>query len=279
MTTVDVLMITYRRPEYTRLALDRLLASATEDTRIWLWHNGDDEATLAEVEPASGDSRVAKFHHSRENVRLREPTNWLWANSDAAYVSKVDDDCLVDEEWIPRLLAAHEANPSFGVVGSWRFPDEDFVPSLANRKIKEFAGGHRLLQNFWVQGSGYLMKRECIERHGLLGVDQSFPDYCIALALAGYVNGWVYPFIREEHMDDPRCPHTLLRSDEDLQRLMPLSAERNGVTDLAAWTAQMRRSAIAVQRASIDPSSYRGWRLQVSRARRRLRRLTTGRQW
>jgi GT2 family glycosyltransferase len=279
MTTVDVLMITYRRPEYARLALEHLLGSATQDTRIWLWHNGDDEATLAEVERVVNDPRVAKFHHSRENVRLREPTNWLWANSDATYVSKVDDDCLVDDGWIPRLVAAHEANPDFGVIGSWRFPDEDFVPSVANRKIKEFAGGHRLLQNFWVQGSGYLMKRECIDRLGLLGPDQSFADYCIELALAGYVNGWPYPFVREEHMDDPRCPYTLLTSDEDLQRFMPLSAERNGVTDLASWTAQIRRSAATVQSASIDPSSYRGWRVQVARTRQRLRRLTMGKQW
>ena len=33
---VDVLMITYNRPEYTRLSLERLLTSAPEEMRVWL---------------------------------------------------------------------------------------------------------------------------------------------------------------------------------------------------------------------------------------------------
>ena len=46
--SIDILMITYNRPEYTRLSLERLLATCDESMRVWVWHNGTDEETLPE---------------------------------------------------------------------------------------------------------------------------------------------------------------------------------------------------------------------------------------
>jgi glycosyltransferase involved in cell wall biosynthesis len=275
--TVDVLMITHARAEYAAKALDRLLATADADTRVWLWHNGQDPATLEVVRARLDHPAVHEFHHSSENVGLREPTNWLWANARGRYVAKVDDDCLVEEGWTKRLAEAHEAYERFGVLGSWRYPDEDFRPGLAGKKIATFPGGHQVLQNLWVQGSGYLLKREWVQRHGLLAEGQTFTQYCKELAVrGGLVNGWYFPFVREEHMDDPRSPHTLLRSDADLERWLPLSAKRNGVRSVEEWTAQLRRSALIVQTASIDVRRYRGLR---GRARKLWRRATGRTKW
>jgi glycosyltransferase involved in cell wall biosynthesis len=268
VAAIDVLMITYRRPEYVRRTLPHLLEHADDAMRVWLWHNGDDDETLDVVRKHADHPRVHRFHHSEQNVGLREPTNWLWSESDGAFVSKVDDDCLLEPGWARRLEAVLDANPHIGVLGSWRFQDEDFVPELAYRKMGTFNGA-QVLQNFWVQGSGYLLRRRCIDEHGVLAPDQSFPAYCQALALAGWTNGWLYPFVREDHMDDPRSPNSLLRSDEDLLDELPLSAKRTGVRSLAEWAAQQQRSARIVQMASIDRSEYQGWRKAVRNARRR----------
>ncbi|WP_191280112.1 glycosyltransferase [Nocardioides flavus (ex Wang et al. 2016)] len=266
-------MITYRSAGYLHLSLPRLLETLGPEDRVWLWHNGDDEATLEALRRYRYDDRVARYHHSRENVRLREPTNWLWQNSQARFVSKVDDDCLVSYGWLDTLSAAHQDNPAFGVIGSWRHWDDEFRPDLASQKIEEFAGGHSLLRNLWVQGSGYLMRHELVKSHGLLGADESFTGYCIRLARAGAVNGFYYPFIREDHMDDPRSPHTLIHDDADLLDRMPLSAKRNGVTTVAQWTAQLEQSALLLQTASLDPRTYSGWRRRAISLRRRARRL------
>jgi glycosyltransferase involved in cell wall biosynthesis len=263
-------MITYRRPDYLRRTLPDLLEHCDEDMRVWVWHNGDDAETLAVARSYADHPRVHRFHHSRRNVGLREPTNWLWENAEGTYVSKVDDDCLLEPGWARRLEAAHRDHPGFGVLGSWRFQDEDFVPELAQRKIATYPGGHQVLQNFWVQGSGYLLRRACIEQHGLLPRGWSFPQYCQHLALAGWTNGWLFPFVREDHMDDPRSPNTLLQEDADLLAELPLSARRTGVTTLSAWAAQQQRSARIVQMASIDRSDYVGWRKALRSARRRL---------
>ncbi len=267
----DIVMITYRSAGYVHLSLPRLLDTLGPHDRVWLWHNGDDEATIEAVRPYRDDDRVARYHHSRDNVRLREPTNWLWSNSRARFVSKVDDDCLVAHGWLDTFTSAHDANPEFGAIGSWRHPEEDFRPALAERKIREFAGGHSLMQNLWVQGSGYLLPRALVERHSLLGPEESFTQYCIRLARSGAVNGFYFPFVPEDHMDDPRSPHTLIHNDEDLMERMPLSAKANGVRTADQWTAQLVQSALVLQSASLDVRTYSGWRRRWTDLRRRAR--------
>lgn len=266
----DVLMITYRSAAYLDLSLPRLLETLGERDRVWLWHNGDDEATIEALRPYRRDPRVHRYYHSRENVRLREPTSWLWSESAARFVSKVDDDCLVTHGWLDVFAAAHDDNPGLGAVGSWRHPPEDFRPELATKKITQLAGGHRLMRNLWVQGSGYLLPRRLVERNGPLREDESFTGYCIRLARGGAVNGYYYPFVPEDHMDDPRSPHTLIATDADLAARMPLSAQANGVRTVADWVAQLERSALLLQSAPLDPRAYTGWRRKVRSARRRL---------
>lgn len=260
----DVLMITHNRPHYTRIALQALLDRSDPSMRIWLWHNGDDSETLEVLEGYR--SGLHAFHHSRDNVGLREPTNWLFANATGDYLGKVDDDCIVPVDWGRRLREAHEAEPRFGVLGCWRFQAEDFRPELAQRKIQTFNQGQQILVNLWVEGSGYLMKRACFDRLGTLRRGVSFTNYCIQIGRLGWINGWVYPFILQEHMDDPRSPHSALHSDADLRRFTPLSARRTGVTRMDQWLEQLRASALAAQTAPTDP---RYW----SPLRRRLRRV------
>jgi hypothetical protein len=240
---------------------------------VWIWHNGDDPDTLRVVRGFLDHPRVREFHHSRENRPLWEATNWLWSRSSTDFLAKVDDDCLVPDGWARQLIAAHQSWERFGALGCWLFADEDFVPELAFKKIREFPGGHRILQNPWVQGSGYVLKRRCVTEHGLLRPGQSFPGYLIELACAGWVHGWYFPFIREDHMDDPRSPYTVMKSDEDVVRWGGLSARANGITTLEAWKEHIQRTARGVQAAHPDPKHFRGWRRLVHRSRRRLGRL------
>lgn len=277
MDRIDLLMITYNRPAYTQQALDHLLETASPETRVWIWHNGNDADTLAVVRERASHPRVHQFHHSPENVRLQEPTNWLWQSSDAPLLGKVDDDCLLDAGWDATFAAAHRREPSLGVIGAWRFYDEDFIPQFANRKTVTLPGGTTIMRNPWVQGSGYLVKRQCVVEHRLLNDSQgAFTQWCVELALRGWQNGWHLPFVHEEHMDDPRSPYTAITSDATLRENLPLSAQRLGIRTVADWEARMRESARELQRLSDDPRNYVGWRGRLYRRqnawRRRLRR-------
>ena len=259
--SVDILMVTHNRPGYTRRALTQLLSTCDRTMRVWLWHNGDDEATFATIMALADDPHVHKIHRHQTNVGLWEPTRWVMENGTGHYVSKVDDDCLVPDGWADVLRRAHEDVPEAGVLGCWRFPAEDFFGQLAHQKIQAFRGGHRVLRNCWIEGSGFVMKRACIDTFGPIPHAMSFPQYCIRLAAQGWIHGWYYPFLHQEHMDDPRS-----RFWEQLH------AGTNG-SDPASIERRIRKirgRALEVQRASLDPSNYLGWRGRARRLRRRL---------
>jgi hypothetical protein len=114
--------------------------------------------------------------------------------------------------------------------------------------------------NCWLGGSGYLMKRACVDVVGLLGADKGFTNTCFAIARRGWTNGWYVPWLFQDHMDDPRSVHTMLRTDADVQRWLPLSAQRSGVRTVAAWQAQLIASAREVQAASPNVREYSRWR-------------------
>lgn len=276
MSGIDILMITFNRPEYVRLSLSHLLSTCPPDARVWLWHNGTDEPTLDVVEQLRRHPTVHRFHHSPENVGLASPTNWLWAESTGDYLSKVDDDCLPDVRWLTTLRTAHQDVAEFGVIGCWRFPDEDVDQRLVAAKLARYPGGHQLMRNHWVQGSGYLAKREVVDKVGPIPDNGSFTSWCLSAARLGYVNGWYYPFIPEDHMDDPRSPNTIYHTDAEFLARRPLSAKATGATTIAEWVEQMRHSARVVQAASLDLREYQGWRQRRRTIVRRVRLALSG---
>lgn len=257
---VRILMITYNRPAYTEMALQRLCETLPAHAAVTVWDNGSGDemrALLKRFEKYPGIERII-YHPT--NDKLRGPTNWFWENTrDADYVSKVDDDGLMPDRWVETLEQMHREVPETGVLGTWRFPEEDFVPDLAARKIQRF-GSHQLLRNCWVEGSGYLMKRGVIERIGLIREQESFTTYCTRAAAAGFINGWYYPFLYQEHMDDPRAPHSGIKTEEDFRRLQPLSARTFNNGSIEEWTRQLKYLAWSLQVCSWDPKDYLGWR-------------------
>lgn len=270
-------MITYNRPEYVRLTLPRLLDSCPPDARVWVWHNGTDQPTLDAIRAHEDHPRLHRFRHDPANPGLREPTNWLWRESTGDLLGKVDDDCLEEPTWLETLRRAHDEVPQFGVIGAWRFPDEDSDPELMAPKLVDYPYGHRLLRNHWVQGSGYLAKRAVVDHVGPLAPGESFTRWCLRAARLGWINGWYHPFVREDHMDDPRSAYTIYRTDADLVARQPLSARAIGANTVADWTAQLAHSARVLQTASLDLRDYRGWRFRRRNVVRRVRRALTGR--
>lgn len=268
---VDILMITYNRPYHTRMCLTRLLETCDPSSRVWVWHNGMDEATLAVVRSLADHPKVYRFHHSPENVRLREPTNWFWANADGDLLGKVDDDCIMPHGWLTTLRRAHHDAPELGIISAWLFPPEDFVPDVAARKIQSFPGGHQIMRNCWVGGSGYLLKRAVLDGLGPLRPKDSFTTWGIRSAAKGWINGWYFPFLYMDHMDDPRSVHCRYRTEADFQGARSLSAIRHGIHSLADFVVVSKREALYLQTASFNHRDYLGLRPWV---RSKFRRIT-----
>ncbi|WP_144762314.1 glycosyltransferase [Curtobacterium sp. 9128] len=263
---VDVLMISHKRADYFRRSLESLLEAAKGDVRVWLWHNGSDPTTQQVFDQYRDDPRVFRSHHSEFNAGLRGPTNWVWAEGEGQYVSKVDDDCVEDQGWLDRLLRAHQAE-ELGAIAAWRFYPEDFLGARSLARVARYQSGVRIMRSNWVQGSGYLLPRRTIDRFGLLGDHESFPDWCVRSSRGGAQHGWLFPFIHEEHMDDPRSPLTMFTDDATFVENRPLHARLRDVRTLGAWEEEQREAARIVQAAGL------AWYGYESPMRRRVQQL------
>lgn len=262
---IRILMITYNRPVYTELSLKTLCGNTPENAKIIIWDNASNEETRSVIQKYANHPRIERIIFNPTNEKLRGPTNWFFENNrDADLISKVDDDCLVPARWCEILQQAHLDIPQAGILGCWRFFQEDFNEETAREKIFRY-GQHRILRNCWVEGSGYLMKRAVLDEIGLIREGESFTTYCIRAAAKGFINGWYYPFLYQEHMDDPRAEHTGMKTEEDFSRLIPLSAATFNIDSKDAWIQRLRMSAQKLQMYSIDPYDFIGMRARIKR--------------
>ena len=263
---VDVLMISHRRAVYFRRSLESLLEAADDNVRVWLWHNGSEPATKQIFDEYRDHPRVFRSHNSESNAGLREPTNWVWGQGEGQYVSKIDDDCVEASGWLRRMLDAH-AREELGAIAAWRFYPEDFLGARSMARLVRYPSGVRVMRSNWVQGSGYLLPRHVIERFGLLGDRESFPDWCVRSARGGAQHGWLFPFLHEEHMDDPRSPLTMFTDDATFVENRPLHARLRDIVTLDDWEQEQREAARVVQVAELE------WLGYESPLRRRLQRI------
>jgi len=262
---IKILMITFNRPNYVKLSLTRLCDTIPENTKIVIWDNASARETVDVIKQFEGHPKIERIIYNKTNEKLRGPTNWFWENSnDADLLSKVDDDCLVPQNWCEILGQAHIDIPEAGILGCWRFLPEDFNYEIAKKKIESF-GKHKIMRNCWVEGSGYLMKRTVLDKVAYLNTEESFTTYCIRAAAKGFINGWYYPFLYQEHMDDPRAKHTGIRSEADFRRLLPLSAKKFNIHNKEEWVERLRKSAQKLQEYSIDPDDFIGFRAKIKK--------------
>jgi hypothetical protein len=162
------------------------------------------------------------------------------------------------------LLRAHRDIPEAGILGCWHFLPEDFDEGSAPKKIFRY-GEHRIMRNCWVGGSGYLMKQAVLDEVGRIREGEDFTTFCIRAAAKGFINGWYYPFLFQEHMDDPRTVHTGISTEEDFRKLIPLSARNFNISSRDAWIRRLRHSARSLQACSIDPDDFIGVRAKLKR--------------
>lgn len=264
---IRILYITHNRLEYTKLSLKQLFYSinSLKDAKIVIWDNASHDELKSFLYSYINHPKIEKIVFNQNNDMLWKPTNWFWgAYKDADFLCKVDDDCLVPDEWCQILTKAHSDIYAAGILGCWRFFPEDFIRSLAEKKIQTF-NDHQIMRNCWVEGSGYLMKSSVIEKIGFLRKNETFTSYCIRASARGFINGWYYPFLFQEHMDDPRSSNTLIKTDDDFLTQLPLTAKNFNVTTIDSWVIWMRNNAKNLQSYSINPYDYIGIKAKLKR--------------
>jgi len=267
---IDILFLVHDRAHYIRRTLPKLLNSAPSMARIWIWQNEDHPAVSGLLERYSSHPRVFRIQRSSTNKGLTLPTNWFWREATGSLLGKVDDDCLVSDGWIEALAQAHEGAADLGVVAMWPFPASDFLHDVVTVRGTRLDNERHLIRNCWVGGSGYLMNRECVAVNGFVTKRRSFTRYCIDLCALGYLIGWHYPLILQDHMEDPRSTYCTIRTDRDLLHHRPQAIPLLPEPTIRAWIKQHETLARGVQTASLDPKDHQSPRQRVATAARRL---------
>jgi len=112
-----------------------------------------------------------------------------------------------------------------------------------------------------------LLKRQTFERFGPIKEDTT-TKYWLRIALAGYVNGYYYPLVPQEHMDDPRSPHCLIRDDNRLQQLAEVTVvlQRHNIRTMKDRLKRRREVLRNLNQGPWDAKYYVGWRGKLRRA-------------
>ena len=271
---VCLVLVTHNRLEYTRKCLDRLLSDNISNFDLYIWDNASTDETPSYLRDGISDARIRQVILHRENPGPTFAINQIWSATKAELVGKVDNDCLLSAGWVNTLATAHRDVPSLGAIACWHFRAEDFKEEIAARKIQRY-GQHSVFRHPWICGCGFLLKRTTFIRMGPCSQGDrryGLTGYFLDMALAGYTNGWYYPLVYQEHMDDPLSSHCLFKDDASMQALKEVTYTMR-THNIKTYAQRLKRRAFVLRNllyGPADPRQYIGWR---SKARRLLPRL------
>jgi len=269
---IELVYVAYNRLEYTRLSLASLLQDPFQDFSIVIWDNGSTDGTreyLSEVQ----DPRISRKVFPDENAGLHGAFNDLVQTSTADLVGIIPNDFILTPGWMQPLAKAHQDISNLGMVGCWHFFPEDFDYDRAKHKIQEF-NGHRILRHPWTGGGAGLVKRETVQEFEPLRTGNT-PVLWKAMARKGYINGFYFPLIHVEHMDDPKSKHCLLKDDESLARLKEVTCvlRNNNITTMKERWARREMVLNNLLDDPWDIKYYVGWRKKLRGVKRRVDNL------
>lgn len=152
---LHVAFYTYNKLEVTLQTLDSLMASHIGPAKVTLLNNGSTAFTPGELR--QGTETVLARHGRRlgqgvdlvelpVNIGAPAARNWLWslpASQEAEFVAYLDDDVFLPPDWLPRYVAALDADPDLCVVGP-KGVNPGALPTIqyVYRYFQEVGDGH-----------------------------------------------------------------------------------------------------------------------------------------
>lgn len=147
---VSVLIPTYCRPEYFRIALDSVVAQTYRNLDIFITDNSPDDRTETIVQPYLAKYRNIRYEHHKECKTSIENWNILrrYNNPKTEYINFLMDDDVFMPEKIAEMVSCYLFNPGVSLVTSYRqlidadgniLPDKESNVPIAEQ-TKRFSG-------------------------------------------------------------------------------------------------------------------------------------------
>ena len=207
---VIFLMLTYNRLQYTKEALEALLKNEYP-FHLVIIDNGSTENGMVEYLKSmkERESRIIELKFNKENLGLAKPTNYFWEQykDKYPYLGKIDNDTVVPEDAVERLVDIMDHCPDVAVCHGHHWTDDNF-PQRRLRQIN----GRLLLKAKWGGGCFYIIRNSIIHKYGYIPVKYGkmggWTRYQIKLRRRGEKIVYAYPLVKVKHLGDPSSGRT-----------------------------------------------------------------------
>lgn len=186
---IDILMITHNRLEYLKKALPSVLGQGN----LIIWDNGSDDETVEWLR-----KQKLYVYFNDDNINLAEATSYVFSNSKAEFVGKVDSDMIIPPDWAKRLIAKHK-EAHYGFLGGFHFNplDLEYIKPLAPIIKNGVWEKHHI-------GGQFVIRREDFKGYkgkGVMGLTEYQEEM-------GLINGYLWdPIMWVDHFEDARSPN------------------------------------------------------------------------
>ncbi|MFN8455265.1 MAG: glycosyltransferase [Anaerolineae bacterium] len=198
----SIIILTHNQLHHTRLCLASIEAHTPQPHELILVDNGSTDGTLDFLRDYQATHQNVRLIANVENLGFAAGNNQGLAIATGDYLLLLNNDTIVTEGWLARMLSVFERYPEVGLVGpmSNHVAGPQLAPEAAYQTLEamqQFAAtwadrhGGQTAEFFRLVGFCLLARRAVIARIG--GLDERFgkgnfedDDFCLRAALAGF---------------------------------------------------------------------------------------------
>lgn len=198
----SIIVLTYNGLKYNREFIDSVTAFTKSPYELIVVDNASTDGTVKYLKNLAGKNSKVKLILNDTNLGFPKAVNQGIKASSGNYILIANNDIVVTEGWLERMINAAESSPLIGIVG----PISNSVSGVQldkNAKYKNMPEMHKYAKKLRKQNAGNyyefprvaflctLIKKEVIDKIG--GLDERFSpgnyeddDFCLRAQKAGY---------------------------------------------------------------------------------------------
>lgn len=196
---VSIVLISYNQYDFTKKCLSSILQYSNSSYEIILVDNNSGDDTVRNIKKDFPEVRLIE---NNQNIGFPKAVNQAIQNTIGDYILLLNNDTIVTQGWLERLIEVAESDNSIGIVGpisnevsgvqkdieaNYKTIDEMHLYATSVREKNK----NKIIQFPRVAFLCTLIKKEVIDKIG--GLDERFSpgnfeddDFCLRAQLAGY---------------------------------------------------------------------------------------------
>ncbi|MBZ0182679.1 MAG: TDP-N-acetylfucosamine:lipid II N-acetylfucosaminyltransferase [Melioribacteraceae bacterium] len=196
--SVSIILVTYNQIEYTLKCIESIERFTTIDYEIILIDNDSKDNTTSVLK----NKKKITLIQNKENLGFPKAVNIGINAASSNNILILNNDTIVSENWLSRMIEVAESDPQIGIVG----PVSNMVSGIQldkNAKYNSIKEMHKYAAKIAIENKGKiqefprvaflctLIKKEVIDKIG--GLDERFSpgnfeddDFCLRAQIAGY---------------------------------------------------------------------------------------------